>query len=305
MEYEELKNNIEEESKNYKGKKSFLFSEEQLKKIRAKTPHEELESYKTYNGQEIELTGVKWPYFKNLLNNIIGVGNWCVDIDATNIRYEKNGDSFSCTVPVRCFIIELLPFNMRFSRPQGYSVLWQYTTIGSAYFNNRALYGDLVKAAQTDGTKKCFSMLGFCDDVYSGDTKIVKNIGKMKPPRSGVSHFTNDEKIKVKEIKTSIQMLIKKAVASVKKKQSINANLLTDEEKSLLLFSKDDLLRMANEILIISVSNNDKNVHFDINESVYSYSDLHSLYEWEIFKSFVEKKFIKFIPTVSSVDDSL
>lgn len=267
-----------------------LFSQEQMEKIRVKTPPKELESYVTYNGQDVELTGVKWPYFKNLLNEIIGVGNWYVDIDVPNIRYEKIGDNFSCSVPVRCYITEQVIAT--WANAKGFITRWTYQTIGSAYFKNKALYGDLVKAAQTDGTKKCFSMLGFCDDVYSGETKLVVNKSNMRPPRSGKFEFTEEEKVKVKEIKNQIQTLIKKCVTMVKRKQAAN-KILTNEEKSLLIFTKDDLLKMANESLIIAVSNNDCN--FNINEGIYSYSDIHTLHEWEIFKAFMEKNFNKFL----------
>lgn len=270
---------------------SKLFTDEQIILMKAQTPDEALESYISYDGQKTDLTGVKWPYFKDLLNTVIGIGKWVVKIDYTNIRFEKDGDKHNCAVPVTCQIIE--------QTHTGYVVRWEYQTMGGAYFETKGPYADLVKAAQTDGVKKCFSMLGFCDDVYSGKTQKTKEIKEIKkegqkPARTGVISMTEDEKKLANECKKKITTCIKESVEKLKGIKE-SGGILNQNQENVITFTKENMFRLFGEILVKAAGTGDKQVDYKPGEAIYRYSDIHTLYEWKLLEATILTKLKKIV----------
>jgi len=266
---------------------SRLFTDEQIALMKAPTPEEALENYVSYDGQKTDLTGVKWPYFKDLLNTVIGIGKWVVKIDWTNIRFEKDGDKHSCSVPVTCQIIE--------SISGGYAVKWEYQTMGGAYFETKGPYADLVKAAQTDGVKKCFSMLGFCDDVYSGKSTF-KKVEKQtpKPSRAGTIEITEEEKKLASECKKKITNCIKSSIEKLKAKKE-TGDPLSNSQENIINMTKEDMFRFFGEILIKAAGTGDKQISFKPGYAIYRYSDIHTLYEWQLLEKEVLSRFQRIV----------
>lgn len=285
---------------------SRIFDDEQIKLLSKKTPKDKLQEYKTLNGDS--LTGVDWSYFKNLLNEVLGAGNWGYEPLMEHLRYEKTSSNHaSFCVPVRCYIygkgkriVETVIVDeandvakdIVIYEPNNLCV-WECTNIGTAFFERQMLQGDLIKAAIADGVKKTFSVLGFCQDVYEGKTVLEKTEtqSKKKNPRTGTSKIkTAEDKEKVKEAKKALKDFATACQKQIIEKQETGEKITKMGQKA-LEFDNKIFLQLANEALMKAVSEGDPNVEFDINEKINRLSDLYTLHEWKLALAMTKKWF--------------
>lgn len=286
--------------------KSRIFGDEQLEKLKEQTPKESLQEYKTLGGQA--LTGVNWVYFKNLLNEVLGVGNWGYEPQMQYLRFEKTSSNHpSCSVPVVCYIYGkgsvVRSGEEIFYEPTD-DIIWDCTHVGTAYYPTEMLQGDLIKVAITDGAKKCFSILGFCQDVYEGRTVLEEKpsttkSGKpvKKSPRTGSTQIKTDEdKEKVKEAKKALKDYTSEVQKQLIEKQNAGEKL-SDLGMKALAFNAKSFVALANEALKRAVAEGDKEVSFNVqDEQLKSATDLYTLHEWKL-ALVMTKKWFNFVLT--------